>query len=86
MANVKLNPFTCPTCGNGSLVQVEIEEATIKNAERLPKAVTAKCSNDHVLVLYVDRSFKIRDVEAALNAADDEKDSLDQTEDWLSGL
>jgi hypothetical protein len=86
MANVKLNPFTCPTCGNGTLVNVEIDEDTIKNAERLPKAVTAKCSNNHVLVIYVDGSFRIRDIEAALNAAEDRKDSLDQTEDWLSGL
>ena len=86
MANVKLNPFTCPTCGNGSLVTVEIDEDTIKNAERLPKAVTAKCNNNHLLVLYVDGNFKIRDIEVALNAAENKKDSLDQTEDWLSSL
>ncbi len=86
MANVRLNPFTCPTCGNGSLVNVEIDEYTIKNAERLPKAVTAKCNNNHLLVLYVDGNFKIRDIEVALNAVENKKDSLDQTEDWLSGL
>ncbi|MFX1369307.1 MAG: hypothetical protein ACFFAY_11985 [Promethearchaeota archaeon] len=86
MANVKLNPFTCPVCGNGSVMNVEIDEDTIKNAERLPKAVTAKCNANHIIVLYVDGNFKIRDIEAALNAAEDAKDSLDQTEEWLSGL
>lgn len=86
MARVKLNPFACPSCGNGNLVEIEIDEDIVRNAPRLPTVVTATCTKNHTLVLFVDGQFKIRDIEVATKSVKAEKDAIDNTEDWISSL
>ncbi len=84
MARKKLKPFTCPVCGNGSLVEVEVEEAFITEAKRIPAMMTTKCEKNHSLVLFVDANFQIRDIEVAVQAR--EKDVIDKTKDWFDSL
>ena len=84
MTRKKLRPFICPVCGNGSLVEVEIEEEFITQAKRIPAMMTAKCNKSHSLVLFVDANFQIRDIEAAVQAR--EKDVIDKTKDWFDSL
>lgn len=86
MARITLTPFNCPECKNGNLVKVEIEEQFIKEAKRLPAMVTATCSKNHSLVLFVDGNFQIRDIEVASRAAGDEKDAIGKTSDWFDSL
>ncbi len=84
MARRKLRPFSCPVCGNGSLVEVEVEESFITEAKRIPAMMTTSCRGGHTLVLFVDANFQIRDVEAAVQAS--EKDLIDKTKDWFDSL
>jgi hypothetical protein len=86
MAKISLTPFNCPECRSGNLVKVEIEEQFIKEARRLPAMVTATCSKNHSLVLFVDGNFQIRDIEVASRAARDEKDAIGKTSDWFGSL
>jgi transcription elongation factor Elf1 len=86
LAKVALSPFNCPVCGNGTLVQIEVEEDSILKAQRLPAIVTTRCKNNHSLVLFVDGNFQVRDVEAASNAMEEDKDAIDKTRDWFSSL
>jgi len=86
MTKKALTPFTCPVCKNGTLVQVEIEEKVIREATRLPAVVLAKCSSKHSLVLFVDGNFQVRDVEAASEADEKEKDAIANTVDWFGSL
>jgi hypothetical protein len=65
---VKLTPFTCPACSDGTQIHLEIEKKTIKKAGRHPALLTYRCKNDHSLVVFVDLNFKIRDVEVAADA------------------
>jgi len=71
LVKVKLTPFACPACGDGTQVSVEVEKKKIKKAKRHPTIITTRCQNDHSLVLFVDLNFKIRDVEVATDAADE---------------
>ena len=68
---VKLTQFVCPACKDGTLVHIEVEKTKITKAERHPTIVTARCPNDHSLVVFVDKDFKIRDVEVAADAEED---------------
>jgi hypothetical protein len=86
MAKISLNPFNCPACKDGTLVRVDIDEDSIKNAKRLPAVVTVNCSKNHKLVLFVDGKFQVRDVEVALGAKSEDKDAIDMAEDWFSSL
>jgi hypothetical protein len=86
MAKVVLSPFSCPICKNGTLVRIEVEEDTVRNAKRLPAMVTAKCTKNHMLVLFVDGNFQVRDVEAASIALQEETDAIEKTKDWFSSL
>ena len=86
MVKVSLSPFNCPACQDGTLVRIEVEEDFIREAKRLPAMVTAKCTKNHTLVLFVDGNFLVRDVEAALGATHEEKDAIKKTEDWFSSL
>ncbi len=86
MVKVLLSPFNCPACQDGTLVRVEVEEDFIREAKRLPAMVTVKCTKNHSLVLFVDGRFQVRDVEAALGATGEAKDSIDKTKDWFSSL
>ncbi len=84
MVRKKLKPFACPVCGDGSLVEVEIEEEVITEAKRIPAMMTTRCAKKHTLVLFVDANFQIRDVEVAVQAR--EKDVIDKTKDWFDTL
>lgn len=84
MASKALSPFNCPKCGSGDLVEISIEEELIKGARRLPALVSAKCSKNHSLVLFVDGNFQIRDIEIAATCS--EKDALDKTSAWFESL
>ena len=86
MASKKLNPFQCPACRNGSLVEVEIDENVVTNAERLPVIVTTNCAKEHTLVLFIDGKFKIRDIEIASASNGDTKTALTKTEDWFGSF
>jgi hypothetical protein len=86
MTRVSLNPFNCPVCKDGTIVRVDVDEDSIIKAKRLPAMVTVTCSKNHTLVLFVDRSFQVRDVEAAVGATGGDKDAIDKTEDWFSSL
>lgn len=86
MARISLTPFNCPECKSGNLVQVEIEEQFIREAKRLPAMVTATCSKNHSLVLFVDGNFQVRDIEVASRAAIEEQDAIDKTSDWFDSL
>ncbi|MFW9849831.1 MAG: hypothetical protein ACFFF4_11865 [Candidatus Thorarchaeota archaeon] len=86
MAGRALTPFVCPECRNGELVKLEIEEKRIHEAERLPALVTVSCSNNHVLVLFVDGNFTIRDIEVASSADAAEKGAIEKTADWFESL
>lgn len=82
MTRVNLKPFACPACRDGTLVEVKVEESVIAGAKRYPTIVTAKCPKGHSLVVFVDANFQVRDVEAAAQATEEEKDALDRTKDW----
>ncbi|MGY5865341.1 MAG: hypothetical protein RTV41_12120 [Candidatus Thorarchaeota archaeon] len=71
LGTVKLTQFVCPACKDGTLVCVEVERTKITKADRHPTIVTARCSNGHSLVVFVDINFKIRDVEVATDAEED---------------
>ncbi len=87
MAIVTLNPFNCPTCKDGTLVRVDVDEDAIMKATRLPAMITVSCSKKHSLVVFVDRGFQVRDVEAAVATSKDEnKDALDKTTDWFGSM
>jgi hypothetical protein len=86
LVKVKLNPFACPTCKDGMLVYVEVEELTIKRAKRFPTIVTAKCSRNHALVVFVDANFQVRDVEPSAVATEEQKDAVDKTKGWFESF
>ncbi|MFW9864030.1 MAG: hypothetical protein ACFFEX_17700 [Candidatus Thorarchaeota archaeon] len=80
-----LSPVPCPVCGavvDGVTVDVE----SIKNAERVPVIVPAKCGKGHAVVLFVDRNLTVRDVEAAAKAIQDEKDAVDKAQGWMDNF
>lgn len=83
---MQLNPFACPACGSGSLVKVSVEAATITEAKRYPVIVTAACQKGHSLVVFVDKNFQVRDVEAAASAEEEVEDAVDKTKSWFDSL
>jgi hypothetical protein len=70
LRKVKLTPFACPACTDGTQVSVEVVKKKITKADRHPTMVTTRCQNDHSLVVFVDLNFQIRDVEVATDAAE----------------
>ena len=83
---INLKAFACPTCKDGTLVQVKVEESVITRAKRYPTIVTAKCPKGHSLVVFVDANFQVRDVEAAAQASEKELDAIDKTKGWFDSL
>ena len=78
MTKIKLKPFACRACKEGTLVYVEVEEHKITQAKRYPVIVTAKCPKNHALVVFVDSNFQVRDVEVAAEATEEEKGATDK--------
>jgi hypothetical protein len=80
-----LSPVPCPVCG-AVVDGVTVDEESIKNAERVPVIVPAKCGKDHAVVLFVDRNLTVRDVEAAAEAVQDDKDAVDKAQGWMDNF
>ncbi len=62
-----------------------MDESQIREAKRYPTAIAARCPNGHAIVIFVDASFRIRDIQAAMSESDD-KGALDKMSDWLGKL
>ena len=86
MAKVKLKPFACKACKDGTLVYVEVEEFKITQAKRYPVIVTAKCPKHHALVVFVDSNFQVRDVEVAAEATEEKKGATDKAVGYFEGF
>ncbi len=84
MGLATLKSVPCPKCG--SLIEnVRVDEDTIANATRVPVLVSAKCTNGHSCILFVDRNLTIRDVEAASEVVQEEElSSVDKAQKWMS--
>lgn len=84
-----LNTVPCPIC-DGSIDGISVEETSITEAKRIPVLVPAKCSNGHQVILFVDKQFTVRDVEAAGQVVqddrDDDKGSVDKAQSWMDSF
>lgn len=82
-----LNVVPCPVC-KGTVIGVAVDEESISNPPRVPVLVPAKCKKGHAVILFVDRTFAIRDVEAAGDAAqlEGKKSSLDKAQSWTDSF
>ena len=85
----KLSAVPCPVC-KGSVEDITVEEESITEAKRVPVLIPAKCKNGHQVVLFVDRQFTVRDVEAAgqvvEESSDDAEGSVDKALKWMDGF
>ncbi len=86
MVKIRLGPIKCPSCDPLKTFSIEVEESLIKEAKRYPTAVSARCPSGHILVLFVDATFCIRDVQLAAKSKDKESGALDKMSDWIGGL
>ena len=85
MGKKNLNTVPCPIC-DGSIDGISVEENSITEAKRVPVLVPAKCSNGHQVILFVDKQFTVRDVEAAgqvVESSDDADGSVDKALKWM---
>ena len=89
MGKKNLNTVPCPIC-DGSVDGITVEEESITEAKRIPVLVPAKCSNGHQVILFVDKQFTVRDVEAAGQVVDeggdDEGGSVDKAQQWMDSF
>ena len=81
-----LNTVPCPIC-NGSVDGITVEEESITESKRIPVLVPAKCSKGHQVILFVDKQFTVRDVEAAGQVVDDDSDdAVDKAQKWMDSF
>lgn len=83
-----LNPVPCPVCDR-LIDGITVEETSITEAKRIPVLVPAKCGNGHQVILFVDKQFTVRDVEAAGQVVEDDKDdgsSVDKAQSWMDSF
>ena len=89
MGKKNLNKVPCPIC-DGSIDGIAVEEESISEAKRIPVLVPAKCSNGHQVILFVDKQFTVRDVEAAGQVVEesDDKDgsAVDKAQSWMDSF
>jgi len=86
MGKTTLNTVPCPEC-KGSIDGIVIEEESITNAKRVPVLVPAKCSNGHNVILFVDKTFTVRDAEMAGAVVEgDAKGSVDKAQKWMDSF
>ena len=86
MGKKNLNPVPCPICDD-SIDGVTVEEESITEAKRIPVLVPAKCSKGHQVILFVDKQFTVRDVEAAGQVVeDDASSSVDKAQSWMGNF
>lgn len=76
MGKKKLSAVPCPIC-KGPVEEITVDEESITEAKRVPVLIPAKCTKGHDVILFVDRNFTIRDVEAAGQVVDDGSESSD---------
>ncbi|MCK5151383.1 MAG: hypothetical protein KAQ65_06075 [Candidatus Thorarchaeota archaeon] len=87
MGNKTLNAVPCPRC-DGTVKDVVVDEESITSAKRVPVLVTTRCTNNHSVVLFVDRNFTVRDVEAAgevVNGSDNDA-AVDKAQEWMDNF
>lgn len=86
MGKRKLSAVPCPTC-KGTVEAITVNEESITESKRVPVLIPAKCKNGHNVILFVDRKFTIRDVEAAGQVVDDgsseSDDSVKKAIKWM---
>ena len=86
MGKMNLNSIPCPIC-DGSIDGITVEEESITEAKRIPVLVPAKCSTGHQVILFVDKQFTVRDVEAAGQVVEDGSEnaegSVDKALKWM---
>ena len=86
MGKVTLNTVPCPGC-KGPVEGIVVEEDSITNAKRVPVLVPAKCSNGHNVILFVDKTFTVRDVESAGAVVEgDDEGSVDKAQKWMDSF
>lgn len=86
LAKVSMKPVACPTCADGTLLHIEVEESTISHAKRYPVMIAMKCSKGHSLVIHVDARFQIRDVEQIAEGTSPKETAIDRTMRWADSL
>ncbi|MFW9788084.1 MAG: hypothetical protein ACFFE2_07175 [Candidatus Thorarchaeota archaeon] len=84
MGKKTLNSLPCPEC-RGPIDGIVVEEDSITNAKRIPVLVPAKCGNGHNVILFVDKTFTVRDVELAGEVVDDDG-SVDKALKWMDSF
>ncbi|MDF1540351.1 MAG: hypothetical protein P1Q69_15760 [Candidatus Thorarchaeota archaeon] len=84
LANRTLSAVSCPKC-DGQVKGIVIDEDSITNAKRVQVLVSARCSNDHPVVLFVDQDFTIRAVvvAGAVVQEPDIKGAVDKAQKWM---
>ena len=89
MGKKNLNPVPCPIC-DSSIDGITVDEESITEAKRIPVLVPAKCSKGHQVILFVDKQFTVRDVEAAgqvvEDGGDDSSSSVDKAQSWMDSF
>ncbi len=82
-----LNAVPCPIC-NGLIEGITVDEESITDAKRVPVLVPAKCKKNHQVVLFVDKQFTVRDVEAAGQVVEEGSDasSVDKAQKWMDSF
>lgn len=87
MGNKTLTSVPCPKC-DGAVKGIVVDEDSITNAKRVPVLVSARCNNDHPVVLFVDRNFTVRDVEAAGEVVQeiDVEGAVDKAQKWMDSF
>ncbi len=86
VGKIKLSAVPCPIC-KSTVEEITVEEESITEAKRVPVLIPTKCTNGHNVILFVDRKFTIRDVEAAGQVVDDggseSEDSVKKAIKWM---
>lgn len=87
MGKKTLNSIPCPVC-KGMIEGIIVEEESIITAKRIPVLVPAKCAKGHQVVLFVDRQFTVRDVEAAGQVVEEgsASSSVDKAQKWMDSF
>jgi RecJ-like exonuclease len=82
-----LNTVPCPVCA-GAVEGITVDEESIAEAKRVPVLIPAKCKQGHQVVLFVDKQFTVRDVEAAGQVVDEGSDvtSIDKAQKWMDSF
>ena len=89
MSKLKIDPFACPVCNDGTMIEMEINEKTFSEAKRFPMMIQTKCSKNHDLIAFVDKEKKVRDVEAAVAGIAEKKnevDAIDKSKDYFESF